>query len=95
MLVFVDVRVVSSRKLIWYLAIARIAMVPLNDEGYDEMASPPHVRLRTGTIGSEDFNEKGANLRIDMDTDQKKSIKANMFSCKCLVLNHCVACELS
>ncbi|KAF4323214.1 hypothetical protein BBO99_00002760 [Phytophthora kernoviae] len=57
-----------------------ITMVPLTDEGYDEMASPPHVRLRTGTIGSEEFNDKGANLRIDMDTDQKKSIKQHMFS---------------
>ncbi|KAG6582868.1 putative transmembrane protein [Phytophthora cinnamomi] len=55
-------------------------MVPLNDEAYDEMVSPPAVRLRAGTIGSEDFNEKGANLRIDMDDDQKKSIKAQMFS---------------
>ncbi|KAG6595951.1 putative transmembrane protein [Phytophthora cinnamomi] len=55
-------------------------MVPLNDEAYDEMVSPPAVRLRAGTIGSEDFNEKGANLRIDMDNDQKKSIKAQMFS---------------
>ena len=58
-------------------------MIPLNDERYEEMPSPPHVRLRTGTIGSEDFNDKGANLRIDMDQDQKKSIKAQMFSCKC------------
>ncbi|KAG3034660.1 hypothetical protein PC121_g19751 [Phytophthora cactorum] len=57
-----------------------IAMVPLNDEGYSEMPSPPNVRLRTGTIGSEDFNDNGANLRIDMDKDQKKSIKSDMFS---------------
>lgn len=64
----------------------RITMVPLNDEGYDEMASPPAVRLRTGTIGSEDFNDKGANLHIDMDNDQKKSIKAQMFSCKSLCI---------
>ncbi|ETN05290.1 hypothetical protein PPTG_14059 [Phytophthora nicotianae INRA-310] len=57
-----------------------ITMVPLNDEGYSEMPSPPNVRLRTGTIGSEDFNDKGANLRIDMDKDQKKSIKSDMLS---------------
>ncbi|RLN48454.1 hypothetical protein BBJ28_00009361 [Nothophytophthora sp. Chile5] len=44
------------------------------------MASPVHVRNRVGTIGSEDFNEKGAKLRIDMDSDQKKSLKQNMFS---------------
>ncbi|KAK1939993.1 hypothetical protein P3T76_008316 [Phytophthora citrophthora] len=55
-------------------------MVPLNDEGYDEMASPPNVRIRTGTIGSEDYNDRGANLRIETDNDQKKSIKADMFS---------------
>lgn len=66
-------------------SFTRITMVPLNDENYNEMASPPHVRLRTGTIGSEDFNDKGANLRIDMDQDQKKSIKAHMFSCKCFL----------
>ncbi|CAI5745914.1 unnamed protein product [Peronospora destructor] len=57
-----------------------IIVVPLNDEGYEEMPSPLHVRLRTGTVGSEDYNDKGANLRIDMDQDQKKSIKAQMFS---------------
>ncbi|KAG6582844.1 putative transmembrane protein [Phytophthora cinnamomi] len=57
-----------------------IAMVQLNDEGYVELPSPLVVSLRAGTAGSEDFNEKSANLRIDMDHDQKKSIKSQMFS---------------
>ncbi|KAE9351590.1 hypothetical protein PF008_g5868 [Phytophthora fragariae] len=42
------------------------------------------VNLPTGekdvAMVPEDFNDKGANLRIDMDNDQKKSIKAQMFS---------------
>ncbi|KAL4147575.1 hypothetical protein PRNP1_011331 [Phytophthora ramorum] len=71
---------INKRQLNISTGDKEVTMVPLNDEGYDEMASPPHVRLRTGTIGSEDFNDKGANLHIDVDKNQKKSTKANMFS---------------
>ncbi|CAH0515376.1 unnamed protein product [Peronospora belbahrii] len=55
-----------------------VPMVLLNDDNYDEVSTP--VRHRTGTIGSDNFNDKGANLRINVDEDQKKSIKAQMFS---------------
>ncbi|CAH0491870.1 unnamed protein product [Peronospora farinosa] len=42
-----------------------ITVVPLNDERYEEMPSP-HVRLRTGTIGSEDYNDK-AEFRFNAE----------------------------
>ena len=55
----------------------------LNEERYRGMASPLVMRVPTNRTGSEDYNDKGANLRIDMDQDQKKSTKAQMFSCEC------------
>ncbi|CAI5715718.1 unnamed protein product [Hyaloperonospora brassicae] len=56
------------------------SMVLLNEGQYNGIASPVLVRLSTNLNGSEDFNDKGANLHIDMDEDQKKSTKAQMFS---------------
>ncbi|KAJ8574558.1 hypothetical protein ON010_g4656 [Phytophthora cinnamomi] len=82
---FVHITSLWSLRIPWPVALCGsfgdwIAMVQLNDEGYVELPSPLVVSLRAGTAGSEDFNEKSANLRIDMDHDQKKSIKSQMFS---------------
>uniref|UniRef100_A0AAV1UUX6 EF-hand domain-containing protein n=1 Tax=Peronospora matthiolae TaxID=2874970 RepID=A0AAV1UUX6_9STRA len=57
-----------------------VSITLLNEGRYSGMASPLVMRVPTNRTGSEDYNDKGANLRIDMDQDQKKSTKAQMFS---------------
>uniref|UniRef100_M4BK04 EF-hand domain-containing protein n=1 Tax=Hyaloperonospora arabidopsidis (strain Emoy2) TaxID=559515 RepID=M4BK04_HYAAE len=59
-----------------------VSITLLNEGRYSGMASPLVMRVPTNRTGSEDYNDKGANLRIDMDQDQKKSTKAQMFSCE-------------
>ncbi|DBA01457.1 TPA: hypothetical protein N0F65_005576 [Lagenidium giganteum] len=45
--------------------------VPLN--GGRSLQSPLTTRVRKGTVGSEDYNETAAKLKIDMDTEKKGS----------------------
>ena len=54
----------------------------LNEERYRGMASP--LVMRVPTNRTEDCNDKDVNLRIEMDQDQQKSPKAQIFSCMCL-----------
>ncbi|KAI9918532.1 hypothetical protein PsorP6_012217 [Peronosclerospora sorghi] len=55
--------------------------VPLSDENNGESITSPFVRLRTATVRCEDGDAKSAHLRINMDQDQQKRIKTQMFSC--------------
>jgi hypothetical protein len=36
--------------------------------------------VRRGTVGSEDFNDKAAKLRIDASSDRKRYLKSERFS---------------
>lgn len=51
--------------------------VPLNDMVESPILVP---RVRRGTVGSEDFNEKAAKLRIDVDSDKKRHLRAGKLS---------------
>lgn len=52
--------------------------VPLNDAALPSPLVGP--RVRRGTVGSEDFNDKAAKLRIDVSSDRKRYLKSEKFS---------------
>ncbi|KAI9916237.1 hypothetical protein PsorP6_017930 [Peronosclerospora sorghi] len=54
--------------------------VPLSDENNGKSITSPFVQLRTATVRSEDGDGKSAHLRINLDQDQQKRIKTQMFS---------------
>lgn len=61
--------------------------MPLNDNALPSPLVGP--RVRRGTVGSEDFNDKAAKLRIDASSDRKRYLKSERLSRASSVISPC------